>query len=217
MSDEIVTRLETLYTSAVHDVLRGLGHERCVLPPGLRPIDPAQKPLAGRVWTVSGHVDRTRSADDTLLAWTGVLSKAPGGHIVVCQPQNDWIALMGELSANALKLKGVRGYVVDGGARDIDLTRAIGFPVYCRFFTPTDIVGRWMPDRFGEPITIGEVTIVTGDYLLADNDGIVVIPAGMAADAVAKTEAVATTENKVRDAILQGMDPQQAYLKYRKF
>jgi regulator of RNase E activity RraA len=74
-----------------------------------------------------------------------------------------------------------------------------------------------MPDRFGEPVTIGDVTIVTGDYLLADNDGIVVIPAAMAADVVAKTEAVATTENKVRTAILGGMDPQQAYLNYRKF
>ena len=209
MSDELVTRLGRLYTSAVHDVLRGLGHERCVLPPRIRAIDPAQKTLAGRVWTVSGHVDRTRSADDTLLAWTGVLSKAPGGHIVVCQPHNDWIALMGELSAN--------GYVVDGGTRDVDLTRAIGFPVYCSFATPTDIVARWMPDRFGEPLTIGDVTISTGDYLLADNDGIVVIPAAMAADVVAKTEAVATTENKVRTAILEGMDPQQAYLKYRKF
>jgi 4-hydroxy-4-methyl-2-oxoglutarate aldolase len=217
MSDELVTRLGRLYTSAVHDVLRGLGHERCVLPPRIRAIDPAQGTLAGRVWTVSGYVDRTRSADDTLLAWTGLLSKAPGGHIVVCQPQNDWIALMGELSANALKLKGVRGYVVDGGARDLDLTRAIGFPVYCSFATPTDIVARWMPDRFGEPLTIGDVTIVTGDYLLADRDGIVVIPAAMAADVVAKTEAVATTENKVRTAILDGMDPQQAYLKYRKF
>jgi regulator of RNase E activity RraA len=61
------------------------------------------------------------------------------------------------------------------------------------------------------------VTITTGDVLLADTDGIVVIPAAMAADVVAKTEAVAVTENKVRDAILGGMDPQEAYLKYRKF
>jgi 4-hydroxy-4-methyl-2-oxoglutarate aldolase len=214
--DDLAVRLGRLYTSAVHDVLRGLGHERCVLPPRIRPIDPASR-LAGRVWTVSGHVDRTRSADDTLLAWTGLLSKAPGGRIVVCQPQNDWIALMGELSANALKLKGVLGYVVDGGTRDVDLTRAIGFPVYCSFATPTDIVARWMPDRFGEPITIGEVTIATGDYLLADADGIVVIPSAIATDTIARTEAVAVTENKVRDAILAGMDPQEAYLKYRKF
>ena len=214
--DDIVERLGRLYTSAVHDVMRGLGHERCVLPPRIRAIEPGGK-LCGRVWTVSGHVDRTRSADDTLLAWTGVLSKAPSGHVVVCQPHNDWIALMGELSANALKLKGVLGYVVDGGARDIDLTRAIGFPVYCTFYTPTDIVARWMPDRFGEPLTIGEVTVSTGDLLLADTDGIVVVPAAIAADVVAKTEAVAATENKVRTAILGGMDPQEAYLKYRKF
>lgn len=216
MSDDTIDRLGRLYTSAVHDVLRGLGHERCVLPPAIRPIEPGTT-LCGRAWTVAGHVDRTRSADDTLLAWTGVLSKAPAGHVVVCQPNNDWIAMMGELSANALKLKGVRGYVVDGGTRDVELTRRIGFPVWCSFATPTDIVARWMPDRLGEPVTIGEVTVSTGDCLLADGDGIVVIPAAMAADVVARTEAVATTENRVRDAILGGMDPQQAYLKYRKF
>ncbi len=216
MGDDTIERLGRLYTSAVHDVLRGLGHERCVLPPSIRPIEPGTT-LCGRAWTVSGHVDRTRSADETLLAWTGVLSKAPSGHVVVCQPNNDWIALMGELSANALKLKGVVGYVVDGGTRDVDLTRRIGFPVWCRFATPTDIVARWMPDRFGEPVTIGEVTVSTGDCLLGDADGIVVIPAAMAADVVARTEAVASTENRVRDAILGGMDPQEAYLKYRKF
>ena len=106
MNDDTIERLGRLYTSAVHDVLRGLGHERCVLPPSIRPIEPGTT-LCGRAWTVAGHVDRTRSADETLLAWTGVLSKAPSGHVVVCQPNNDWIAMMGELSANALKLKGV--------------------------------------------------------------------------------------------------------------
>ena len=215
-SDPLTVRLGRLYTGAVHDVLRALGHDRCVLPMRLRPLDPSLK-LAGPAWTMSGRVDRTLTRHDSLLSWVTVLSKAPSGHVVVCQPNNDWIALMGELSANALKLKGVLGYVVDGGTRDVDLTREIGFPVYCSFYTPTDIVARWMPDRFGEPVTIGDTTICTGDLLLADTDGIVVIPAAMAADVVAKTEAVAATENKVRTAILGGMDPQQAYLAYRKF
>jgi regulator of RNase E activity RraA len=216
MTDDLVTRLARCYTSAIHDVLRAMGHERCVLPPTIRAIDPAWR-LCGRVWTASGHIDRGRSADDTLLAWTGLLSQAPADRVVVCQPQNHEIALMGELSANALKLKGVRGYVVDGGARDVEMLKTIGLPVYCSFYTPSDIVARWVPDRLGEPITIGEVTIATGDLLLADLDGIVVVPQAIAADAVAKTEAVVATENRVRDAILGGMDPQQAYIKYRKF
>ena len=59
--------------------------------------------------------------------------------------------------------------------------------------------------------------IRTGDYILGDRDGVVVIPQEIAAEAITKTEEVALTENKVRDAIRGGMDPVEAYLKYGKF
>src|SRR3546814_4607509 len=81
----------------------------------------------------SDLIDRTRSAHDALLAWTGVLSKAPPGKVVICQPNNHEVALMGELSAAALQLKGVRGYIVDGGCRDVAMIEQIGFPVWCSF------------------------------------------------------------------------------------
>ena len=90
---------------------------------------------------------------------------------------------MGELSAQTLKARGVLGYVVDGGSRDTDLVLEQGFPVFCAFLTPSDIVERWIPDRYGEPITIGSVTIRTGDYLLGDRDGVVIIPHAVAEEA----------------------------------
>ncbi len=65
-------------------------------------------------------------------------------------------------------------------------------------------------------MTIGAVTVSTGDYALGDADVVVVIKA-MAEEAVTRTEQVVGTENAVRKAILGGMDPQQAYLKYGKF
>jgi regulator of RNase E activity RraA len=214
--DSLTQRLAGCYTGAIHDVLRAMGHERVVLPPEIRPLDPALK-VAGPVWTVSGRIDRTKSAHDTLLGWTGLLSKAPPGRVIVCQPQNHEVALMGELSAETLKNKGVLGYVVDGGCRDTEFILKIGFPVFASFYTPSDIVGRWIPDRFGEPITIGAVTICDGDFLLGDRDGVVVIPRAVAEEAVTRTEQVVQTENKVRAAILGGMDPVEAYLKYGKF
>jgi len=216
MQATLVERLERCYSSAVHDVLRAMGHERCVLPPAIRALAPGMR-LAGPVWTVSGHIDRTKTGHDTLLAWTALLSKAPAGTVVVCQPHTHEIALMGELSAAALKLKGVRGYLVDGGTRDVDMIREIGFPVFCSFATPADIGARWIPDSFAAPVTIGAVTVATGDYVLADADGAVVVPQSMAEAAIARTEEVAQTENAVRSAILGGMDPQAAYLKFGKF
>jgi 4-hydroxy-4-methyl-2-oxoglutarate aldolase len=218
MPTNLTPRLLKLYASAVHDVLRGMGHDNVVLPTSIRPLDPTRK-LAGPVWTCSGHLDHTKSRHETLLGWTTLLSKAPAGHVVVCQPHNHSVALMGELSAETLKNKGVLGYVVDGGCRDTDFILGLGFPVFHSFFTPSDIVARWVPDidRFGEPVVIGGVTIRTGDWLIGDRDGTVVIPQAIAEDVVTKTEEVARTENQVRNAIRGGMDPVDAYLKYGKF
>ena len=111
----------------------------------------------------------------------------------------------------------VNGYVVDGGSRDTDLVLEQGFPVFCAFLTPADIVERWVPHAYGEPIDIGGVTIRSGDYLLADRDGVVIIPAGIAEAVVTKTEEVVATESDMRRALVAGMDPVQAYLKYGKF
>jgi 4-hydroxy-4-methyl-2-oxoglutarate aldolase len=214
--DDIGERLRACYSGAVHDVLRAMGVERFVLPPAIKAIAPGTR-LAGPVWTVDGHIDRTKSRDETLLGWCTLLAQAPRGHVVVCQPNNHEIALMGELSAQTLAARGVLGYVVDGGSRDTDLVLAHGFPVFCAFLTPADIVERWIPDRFGEPVTIGDVTINTGDYLLGDRDGVVIIPRALAEEAVARTEAVVATESAMRDALIAGMDPVDAYQRYGKF
>jgi 4-hydroxy-4-methyl-2-oxoglutarate aldolase len=213
---DLTERLARCYTGAVHDVLRMMGHDNIVLPPEIKAIAPGTR-LAGPVWTVSGHIDRTKTRHETLLGWCTLLARAPSGHIVVCQPNNHEVALMGELSAQTLAARGVLGYVVDGGSRDTDLVLEQGFPVFCSFLTPSDIVERWIPDRYGEPITIGAVTIVNGDYLLGDRDGVVIIPQGVAAEVVAKTEEVVATESDMRRALVGGMDPVEAYNRYGKF
>ena len=214
--EALAARLRACYSGAVHDVLRAMGFERVVLPPSIKAIDPATR-LAGPVWTVAGHLDRTKSRDETLLAWCTLLSKAPSEHVVVCQPHNHEIALMGELSAQTLKARGVLGYVVDGGSRDTELVLAQGFPVFCAFLTPADIVERWIPDRYGEPVTIGAVTIATGDYVLGDRDGVVIIPGKLIETVLAQAEAVVATESDMRRALIGGMDPVAAYNAYGKF
>jgi len=212
----LTERLERCYTGVVHDVMRGMGLRDFTLPPSLKPILPGKR-LAGPAYTISGRVDTTASAHDTLLAWTGLLSKAPGDHVLIEQPNDDTVAHMGELSAETLSRKGVRGCVIDGGCRDVAFLQEIGFQVYCRYLTPRDVVGYWLPDRFGDPVRIGDVTIRTGDLVCADLDGVVILPAEQAETIVEQAEAAMRTENLVRKAILEGMDPQEAYLKYGKF
>lgn len=215
MSD-LSARLENLYTAAVYDTMTTAGLCGRALPPEITSLTPGSR-VAGPVWTLSGSVREGVSVDDTLLSWTGFLSAAPAGRVIVCQPNDRTIAHMGELSAETLQLRGIRGYVVDGGCRDVDRVNEIGFPVFCRYATPADVGARWMVDTMGEPIGIGGVTIHPGDYVLGDTDGVVVIPADNVGEIIAEAEQVANTENKLREAIRQGEDPQEAYKRYRVF
>jgi len=209
-------RLAACYTGAVYDVLQARGRPCQVLPSAIRPLVLEHR-LAGPVFTVQGQRDDSLDAHQSLLRWCELLSKAPSGTVLVCQPNDKSLAHMGELSSETLAYKKVLGYIVDGGCRDSAFIEKLGFPVFCRYFTPIDIVGKWAATAFGDPIRVGEVTVSTGDYVLADRDGIVVIPGALAEEVVQETEEVLRKENLVRKAILRGVDPVQAYLDHGKF
>lgn len=214
--DRFGERLAQCYTGVVHDVMRGMGLRDFTLPAELRPLFPERR-LAGPAFTIEGRVDPRADAHETLLAWTGLLSKAKPGHLWVCQPNDRVVAHMGELSAETLKNKGVLGCVADGYVRDVDFLIGMGFQTWSRGFTPRDIVGYWLPRAVDVDIRIGDVIIAPGDYLLGDRDGMVRIPRAQLADVVEQAETAIGTENKVRTAILAGMDPQKAYLEFGKF
>ena len=69
----------------------------------------------------------------------------------------------------------------------------------------------------GEPIKIGYLTIKSGDYVLGDIDGVVIIPQEIAKEVIKETEDYINTESQLRKDILSGVDPKEAYLKYRVF
>jgi 4-hydroxy-4-methyl-2-oxoglutarate aldolase len=209
-------RLARCYSGVVHDVMRAMGLRDFTLPPELRPII-AEKSLAGPAFTIEGRVVEGADAHETLLAWTGLLSQAPSGSIWVSQPNDRIVAHMGELSAETLKNKGVRGCIADGFIRDVNFLLEIGFQAWSRGFTPRDIVGHWLPVATNVSITIGDVLIAPGDYMVGDRDGLIRVPRSQAEEIADKAEAAMETESLVRKAILAGVDPQQAYLKYGKF
>lgn len=205
-----------LPASIVHDIMRAEGLGQCVLPPAIRPIAEGTH-LCGPAFTVSGRTVTDHDPHATLLAWTAMLSKVPAAHVLVMQPNDSSIAHMGELSAEALGLRGVLGAVIDGGCRDVERIRTIGLPVFCRYFTPLDVVGRWLPDGFGETIAIGDCAIAAGDVIVGDTDGICVVPRAHAEQVAAASRIAMGKENLVRTAILQGIDPETAYRRHGKF
>lgn len=212
----LTAELGRCYTGVVHDIMRAMGLRNFTLPPEITPLMP-EKALCGPAFTIEGRLDDAADPHQTLLEWTGLLSKAPAGHIWVCQPHTHELAQMGELSAETLKNKGVLGCVLDGFARDTHFLIDIGFQTWRRGHTPKDIVGRWLPTGTGHTIHIGDVMIENGDFLLGDRDGMVRVPKALVAEITGKSVEAMGTESKVRTAILAGEDPQKAYLTYGKF
>jgi regulator of RNase E activity RraA len=147
-----------------------------------------------------------------------MLSVVPEDAVLVCQPNDGTLSHMGELSAESLFSRGIRGYVVDGGCRDTEFIENLGFNVFSKYRTPLDIVGRWKVDSTGQPIVIAGVKIRSGDLIFGDRDGVLVIPDEVAVEVINRVVDVIQTENKVRTGIVEkGMSPKDAYLKYGKF
>lgn len=216
-SDQLLAdRLAACHSSVIHDVMKDMGLAIRVLPRTIVALDPSMR-CAGPVFTVRGRPDPTLDKHTSLYEWAGLLSRAPTGRVVIVQPQDDMRALFGGLSAEALRKKGVRGYIVDGGCRDVQAIIDERFPVFSRFATPIDIVCAWRAEAFEVPIAIGGIAVHPDDYVLADRDGAILIGSANAAEVVTAAEAKMTTEGEMVKAIRAGEDPQAAYLRHRVF
>ena len=213
---EIADRLQKCFSSVIHDVMRDDGLKNFTLPSSITPTKKNYK-ISGQIFTIEGEINSKLTHHESLLAWTGFLSKAPKDKVIICQPNNQEIALMGELSAETLQNKGIRGCIIDGGCRDVEFILNIDFPVWCNFYTPRDVVAYWSPTKTEETIKIGDTSINNDDYVMADIDGVVVIPKDKAEEVLLKSEKLIVTESEIRKAIKEGMDPQEAYIKYSVF
>ena len=105
------------------------------------------------------------------------LDEAPPGSVMVEVLEDGLdIAGVGNLMATTAKVRGLAGMVIDGGARDIEELEEIGFPVWSRSQTPATSVGRYIPVARNVPVTCAGVVVRTGDWIVADRTGVVVVP-----------------------------------------
>jgi regulator of RNase E activity RraA len=111
----------------------------------------------------------------------------------------------------------VAGCVLDGGCRDVRFILDEGFPVFARFVTPEDSTWRWELEATQVPVTIGNVEIEPGDWVVGDDDGVVVVPQASAVDVLAEAERKAATESEIRGAVREGMPPLEAYERFGTF
>jgi len=209
-------RFRQVYTAALADVLDDRGLRDQVLPASIRPLVPGMR-LAGKAFTVEGHPADHGDWDGTIRKTLAMLGAVPAGHVAVYQCNHERSAHFGELSATSLLARGVAGCVIDGGCRDTRFIADEGFPVFARHVTPEDCTWRWEVTATGAPITIGSVHVAPGDWVVGDEDGVVIVPADVAAEVLAEAERKVGTESEIRKAVRDGVSPLDAFERYGTF
>ncbi len=213
---DLCARYARIYTAAITDVLDKHGLYNQTLPHDIVPLAPETR-LAGVAFPATGKQSRNTETEGPIRAFLKLLGAVPRDAVLVIQANDDVAAHFGELSAVAMKARGVRGVVVDGATRDAAYILREKFPIFCRYRTPQDSLPRWRAIGWGRAVTIGDVRIAPGDMVVGDLDGVAVVPKKLAVPVLLECEALLDTENQVRDAVRRGMAPLKAYEKFGVF
>jgi len=198
--DEIRQVLEQVSTANISDAMHRGGDV-----PGLRPIFPGMK-FAGPAVTV-----RTYPGD-----WAKpveAIDACQQGDVLVIDAGGAGPAVWGELATHSAVKKGLAGVVIFGAVRDTPEIRALRFPLFSSVITPS--AGE--PKGFGEigvPVSIARVKVFPGDWIVGDDDGLVVIPKARATETANRAMDVLERENRLRREIQSGSTLSQvAYLR----
>lgn len=214
---ELSERYEALYPGAVVDVLDDRGFTDQTMRPEIEPLRD-EMTTAGVAYPVVGRPNRSVDPDENMREILRMLGEAPEHAVVAYQTNDTGVAAhLGELSVVSLKARNVQGAVLDGGVRDVSYILDEEFPVFSRYRTPADAVPRWEILEWGTTAVVGGVEVNAGDVIVADVDGVVVVPESVRLSVLEEAEDLAATENEVRDAVRAGTPPLDAYDEYGVF
>ncbi|MCW5625552.1 MAG: RraA family protein [Burkholderiales bacterium] len=147
-----------------------------------------------------------------------VLDTAEPGSVLVFVMQDGLeIAAMGNLMATAAKVRGLAGAVIDGAVRDITEIRQIGLPVWSRRVSPATSVGRMISVDQQIPVQCGGITVHPGDYVVADADGVVVVPQAAAGRVLELLAQYADKEAKMVPIIEETRSMLKALERYNRY
>jgi regulator of RNase E activity RraA len=141
-------------------------------------------------------------------------SLLPGDVAIMATGASKQIATLGELMSTACRARGGRGMVTDGLIRDVRRIRAMRIPIFSAGFKPVDSKGRGAAVEFDVPVEISGVRVETGDLVVGDVDGVVVIPRGIEREVLELAYQKTTAETSTREELEQGALLREVYAKY---
>jgi 4-hydroxy-4-methyl-2-oxoglutarate aldolase len=202
--EDLPAQLASALTSAiVSDSLDSLGIRSQVMTPEIGPLVLGSR-VVGRAHTIQ-YAPTETDPNDPYGDAMGFIDGLDGGSVAVIATGADArTAYWGELFSAAAKGHGAVGAVCDGPVRDVAKIRSVGFDVFAPGSRPVDFRGRMRVVSTGETVRCGGVLVAPGDLVLADDDGVVVVPAAVEAEVLTRAVARATAERSVLAELLEG-------------
>ncbi len=200
--DAIALRLARLDACAVSDALDQLGLSPSIT--GLRALS-VRRRISGRVTTVRLAAGKPPAEAKPRHLCTAAIDGADSGAVLVVEQRTGVeCAGWGGILSNAARGRGIAGVIVEGLARDVDEAAEIGFPVYARGATARTARGRVHEAQTGGPVTVGDITVQDGDWVVADSSGAAFVPAAAIEAVLDAAEHIAAKEAAMTKSVLAG-------------
>jgi regulator of RNase E activity RraA len=190
---EIVERFRAHDAAKVADAMGGHGV-----------VDPAIKPISPGMFVVGPAVTVLTKPGDALYVIRAADAAQPGDVIVISGGGCADLAVIGDgISYYMQKARNIAGVVADAGVRDVKGIRELEFPTFARSAT-VRFAGAQGPGAVNVPVAIGGVPVNPGDLVIADDDGVVIVPRQDAERVIEATDARVRGENRRRELVDQG-------------
>lgn len=216
MTDSLPHTLLSASSAIVADALDALGLRDQVLNTRIKGVFAGAR-MVGRAYPVSVVTDSAMPSHP-YAGEMQALSAMSAGDVGVYGVQGQTLAAAwGELFSCAAIGRGVAGVLVDGCIRDTQQIGQLNFPVFASGTSPLDTLARARVDSHGISVLCGDMHVVRGDVIVADGDGVVVIPSGKVAEVAAFIAHKHRLEQAAKDDLLAGMAIEEVWEKYGVF
>jgi 4-hydroxy-4-methyl-2-oxoglutarate aldolase len=218
-------RLTALQSDGVADVLDQMGLHDQIVSVEIQPLVPTMR-VAGPAFCIRGEP----AAGSTIEATAGrgkpsyeLFRHMYDGCVAVVDTGGYRVAgPWGENTAVSARARGCLGVIVDGGTRDSLELAEMSFPTFVRFASAARVEGRWRHVEFEAPIELpgqvgSAVTVNPGDVIVADADGVVVVPRELGAEVAELGEELARIEEQMRRELADGVDREEVYRRHDRY
>jgi regulator of RNase E activity RraA len=200
---DLLARLRLLDSCAVSDALDTLGLPGATT--GIRPLWDVRVTVAGRARTVTAG-PRSDDRPAQHIAAAAIEAAADGDVLVIANKGRLDVSCFGGILTLAARRRGIEGVVIDGACRDIAESEKSGFPVFGRAVVPVSARGRIVQLAMEEPVPVAGVTVNPGDFVIADGNGVVFVPAAEVVRVLDLAERIMAREAVMAEAVNAG-DP----------